>query len=607
MKFNDILEEILLEAITPQEIHGKYYKDIPYEEFIKLCKADPQTVERNNEIVKIGKYAKLLIQMYRSKKLMLEDLPRAKEYLEYVYKHNITLDSNKIKTLNDLYDVVKQYIARGAGSNLNTILTTLSPEEYKLIHDGKDWMIYNPLTERASCYLGVSTDWCTTWGPHSLNKEYRERDNYFQRYYKDGPLYIMINKNDNTNKYQFHFESKQYMDKDDKRIDTKKFLSENPEIKKFFFPSLFGKVSKEELQKELIRISVLPDKDSLKILKTAIKGGIDNPLVLAISNQNEEEIEKLIVDKNMTEPPNINDENITFWVKRLDDDVERVHDTLSYYEHDANSGSDRVWDDISNADWEWNEELEPSFKKYYEENREDIRVYFSIPNYEMFKNNYFDNFINNEKIKDEYMSSMADLSTDSYEKKAEEYVDDIKKYIDFDGYSRQYSISVNMTHFIQFLMIVDIKKIEDNLNDVLSKYIDHYNVQTEYEGIYDYDRVGIIYGSEENERFNTEVDDYFEILKDDLESNTKCFEAREILNRIVKDLFKGSSYYENDHVIIKLPSMNINCDDQTIYIEFTNKDTGKNFKGNVKVDNLSSYAINYQLFETYITFKKNIL
>lgn len=56
----------------------------------------------------------------------------------------------------------------------------------------------------------------------------------FRVYNKKGPLYILINKNDPLDKYQFHFESQQFMDKNDTMIDINKFIKDNPNLKNYF-------------------------------------------------------------------------------------------------------------------------------------------------------------------------------------------------------------------------------------------------------------------------------------------------------------------------------------------------------------------------------------
>lgn len=58
-------------------------------------------------------------------------------------------------------------------------------------------------------------------------------------YTKDGPLYILINKSNNDEKYQFHFESTQFMDKDDYTINILKFLLEYPNLFEFFKDKLY--------------------------------------------------------------------------------------------------------------------------------------------------------------------------------------------------------------------------------------------------------------------------------------------------------------------------------------------------------------------------------
>ncbi len=45
---------------------------------------------------------------------------------------------------------------------------------------------------------------------------------------------ISNNRIDRTDKYQFHFEEKQFMDKFDKEINLWKFLDSNPDINRFF-------------------------------------------------------------------------------------------------------------------------------------------------------------------------------------------------------------------------------------------------------------------------------------------------------------------------------------------------------------------------------------
>ena len=71
---------------------------------------------------------------------------------------------------------------------------------YKIPQGSED--LYN-----VSCELGSGTEWCTATG---------KTDNYFNQYIKQGPLYIFDN--GKGEKYQFHYESGQFMNKNDASI-----------------------------------------------------------------------------------------------------------------------------------------------------------------------------------------------------------------------------------------------------------------------------------------------------------------------------------------------------------------------------------------------------
>jgi len=58
----------------------------------------------------------------------------------------------------------------------------------------------------ASCELGSGTDWCTATS---------KTDGFFQDYISRGDIYIIINKSNPKEKYQFHYESDSFMDSDD--------------------------------------------------------------------------------------------------------------------------------------------------------------------------------------------------------------------------------------------------------------------------------------------------------------------------------------------------------------------------------------------------------
>lgn len=86
--------------------------------------------------------------------------------------------------------------------------------------------VIKPNDEKASCYYGQGTRWCTAG----------RDNNMFDRYAKSGPLYIIIPKNPSHpgEKYQFHFEAKQFMDENDRQTDIPTLLDRFPQLRDLF-------------------------------------------------------------------------------------------------------------------------------------------------------------------------------------------------------------------------------------------------------------------------------------------------------------------------------------------------------------------------------------
>lgn len=88
-----------------------------------------------------------------------------------------------------------------------------SNEEAILVRNNAEWKIVIPKTERASCYFGVNTQWCTA----------AENDNMFDTYNESGDLYIVLHKPTNR-RWQLHFEDSQFMDENDNEIEDHALL-----------------------------------------------------------------------------------------------------------------------------------------------------------------------------------------------------------------------------------------------------------------------------------------------------------------------------------------------------------------------------------------------
>jgi len=106
------------------------------------------------------------------------------------------------------------------------------------IYSDSEVRIIIPEDQTAACYYGQGTRWCTAA---------TKGTNYFNQYSRQGKLYILLptHPNDEGEKYQLHFETDQYMDKEDDPVDIgwllqtrfpstlPFFLKNEPELKTF--------------------------------------------------------------------------------------------------------------------------------------------------------------------------------------------------------------------------------------------------------------------------------------------------------------------------------------------------------------------------------------
>lgn len=96
-------------------------------------------------------------------------------------------------------------------------------KEAKLVFSGDGFDVWVPETYAAECKLGAGTRWCTA----STESDYYY--NYYKRAY-GGDYYVLIG--ENGEKYQFHIESHQFMNKDDESVDMVEFLRINHHLKR---------------------------------------------------------------------------------------------------------------------------------------------------------------------------------------------------------------------------------------------------------------------------------------------------------------------------------------------------------------------------------------
>ena len=215
---------LLLEDYRLDKVQSMINKRLPGSERLSddqismIIEADPTT---HGEMT--GKYVEWLIKQYifldkQERLRFFEDLYKYTEAL-HVY-HNMKTrnkvsqkDINQIKSLDHLRaiietDEVKSVIegfpdTKELERNGDVVVLMRHPQ----IH------LYDIRTHKAEVALGSNTEWCTV--PNSET---------FNHYLKKGNIFILYAKEeDEIKRYQFHFETKQFMNENDK--NNEKWLS----------------------------------------------------------------------------------------------------------------------------------------------------------------------------------------------------------------------------------------------------------------------------------------------------------------------------------------------------------------------------------------------
>jgi hypothetical protein len=150
-----------------------------------------------------------------------EDIYKYKTYLD-TFKRNKReyplKDINMVKDENTLDDFIKKSkeIQDREGEDISQQKGISKAEKYTKLKlgevDGYEIFKFPKGSKElygASCELGSGTDWCTATG---------NTDTWFLDYISQGDIYVIINKSNPKDKYQFHYETGQFMDPNDRDI-----------------------------------------------------------------------------------------------------------------------------------------------------------------------------------------------------------------------------------------------------------------------------------------------------------------------------------------------------------------------------------------------------
>jgi hypothetical protein len=295
MKFTSILTSLILEnsrfkVIYDQIVQQKGKKEsgkIPFETLKAIIFADPTTripqglgdidtisVE-DMENVKVGKYSNWLLKNFikptfpnvdaesgdykrmlkNFQELFLEDLYKTTEDLKKYerFKGQLPQESRDIAKLtpDTLFELVKDFSLEKTKGSKQEKEEAKSSYQYPgsdVVFKGPKWTVVKiedkgELGKDAACFFGGyhehdkgESRWCTSSPGLS----------YFDGYIKQGPLYVVLpNQAEKVGqktglpfeRYQFHFPSNQFMDRDDRQQDLVQLLmGKLSETKEFFKP-----------------------------------------------------------------------------------------------------------------------------------------------------------------------------------------------------------------------------------------------------------------------------------------------------------------------------------------------------------------------------------
>ena len=234
MKFR-LLERVLFEDIESMK---KYFPNVPDEQFQSLIELDPTYTPGSKNA---GTYGRWILTLANKGKLdnighVKDLLTRFNDNAKYLKNKDIM----KYKTMDEVEDMLNDDDSYKEQSHRQEVRdrqkarknADLGNEAKKVYEDSK-WEVWIPLTYAASCKLGQGSSWCTA----------STESDYYYNHYKNaygGDYYININKNDPEEKYQFHFESNQFMDVDDDAIDLADFLNKNSGLKEFYADIMYN-------------------------------------------------------------------------------------------------------------------------------------------------------------------------------------------------------------------------------------------------------------------------------------------------------------------------------------------------------------------------------
>jgi hypothetical protein len=618
--FEQLLDEDILNEASVADIKSKYYSDIADDVFNQIVSSDPKTVVRDGEVMKVGKYSKLLLSMYRQGNLKLEDLPKANEYLEIVYKRQIPLNANLVN-LAELYELVKPYMLNDGETDLSVLIDYLDSSQYEMVLNGSEWYIFKPKDEKAACVLGSGTEWCTTWGPLSTNPRYKDRDNRFNYHNKQGSMYIIINKKDNSDKYQFHVPSRQFMNKSDRQVDLNSFFRNKEEVFLYFNPEF--KDLSEHSSDELMAMVTRPLMDSnhkSDLLGVIVELNASNPIIQSFNNSVEENDFDMLNGILGSDFQIDRVGNVFIEFENLDDDDLSVYNGIGgyYNNYDEYVDEEEVDNYVENSWGEIAKGVREDIIIQYNHEGIDIMAYLKDNGIE-YGGSYLHGLLSSADKTDKFNGDVYNIISSAKESAKEQAEQEVAKAaedlfrmgdneIDKDVFllyliSHEEDDEYDMESFKDFLgnkfnIATEDYMIYEEIDEKANSYVnvDVKEIVKAYsdlvEGIVEYD---IETNSDDYRNYhlktNPETSDYYQNT-DSNEISGHMSELQQEIYGIVKKYTNNYDLYLSDaYRTLRIFDTKINPPKESVYITFKDNVGSNDFEGYIKIKDLPRYIV----------------
>lgn len=224
-------------AVPIAKLREQFAPEMEDKTFQDLIDIDPSADFGKN---RGGKYCPWIFRQYNKGNLKESDYTNLKDALGYFlnnYRKYPKSDLGQYKTVEEFLSDTeavgnRELTDKEKAKLLKKKAHHASTDDKKFIVEDGVWEVWQPLTYPGSISLaregGTKASWCTA---------YEGDDFYYNRYTREGPLYVFLNTSDPKEKYQLHFESDSWYDINDNSLGLRafyKFCSEHPAIGEYF-------------------------------------------------------------------------------------------------------------------------------------------------------------------------------------------------------------------------------------------------------------------------------------------------------------------------------------------------------------------------------------